>query len=100
MKPLLTASVMSQRDDEMYNVNVGTGYLMPGYGNSDFFAFKYIEKILGNTAFKGSSAFNKKSAKGADLASCVSEGLVQIQAPPPLLVTRATPAMATRWFAT
>lgn len=37
-----------------------------------------IEKVLGNTAFKGSSAFNKKSAKGADLASCVEAGIIQV----------------------
>lgn len=37
-----------------------------------------IEKILGNSAFKGSSAFNKKSAKGADLASCVQEGIISM----------------------
>ena len=37
-----------------------------------------IEKILGNSAFKGSSAFNKKSAKGADLNSCVQEGIISI----------------------
>jgi len=35
-----------------------------------------IDKILGNTAFKGSSAFNKKSAKGADLVSCVEAGSI------------------------
>lgn len=38
-----------------------------------------IEKILGNSAFKGSSAFNKKSAKGADLGSCVEGGLVKLE---------------------
>ena len=37
-----------------------------------------IEKILGNNAFKGSSAFNKKSAKGADLISCIESGTVQL----------------------
>lgn len=35
-------------------------------------------KILGNNAFKGSCAFNKKSAKGADLASSVQDGLITI----------------------
>lgn len=39
---------------------------------------KCIEKILGNTAFKGSSAFNKKSAKGADLSSMVEANSIQI----------------------
>lgn len=37
-----------------------------------------VEKILGNNAFKGSSAFNKKSAKGADLISCVEGGTIQL----------------------
>jgi len=37
-----------------------------------------IYKVLGNTAFKGSSAFNKKSAVGADLASMVDAGAIQI----------------------
>ena len=38
-----------------------------------------IEKILGNNAFKGSHAFNKPGAKGADLSSCVESGVIKIE---------------------
>ena len=44
----LTGSVMSQRDDEMYNMNSGVGYRVAEYGGKNFFAFKMFEKILGN----------------------------------------------------
>lgn len=37
-----------------------------------------VEKILGKNAFKGSSAFNKKSAKGSDLTSCIEAGSIQL----------------------
>jgi len=47
-KPLLTGSVMFQRDDEMANLNVGIAYLAPSYGHPDYFGFKFFEKIMGN----------------------------------------------------
>lgn len=47
-KPFMTPSTMQQRDDEMYNLNVATGYVAPAFGDKDFFAMKYFEKILGN----------------------------------------------------
>jgi processing peptidase subunit beta len=46
-KPLLTGSVMFQRDDEMANLNVGVAYLAPSYGHPEYFGFKFFEKIMG-----------------------------------------------------
>ncbi len=47
-KPVFTPVVMNQRDDEMYNLNVASGFRVPEFGGRDFFALKFIEKVVGN----------------------------------------------------
>ena len=46
-KPLLTGSVMFQRDDEMYNLNAGVGHLAPAFGEIGHIYMKFFEKIVG-----------------------------------------------------
>ena len=59
-KPLLTPSVMTQRDDEMANVNISVGLIAPPYGHPDYFGMKIFEKIIGdyNAAKHGSAHLN------------------------------------------
>lgn len=47
-KPILTPVVMSQRDDEMYNLNCASGFAAAPFGHHDYFALKFAEKIIGN----------------------------------------------------
>lgn len=39
---------MSQRDDEIPNVNVGVAFEAPGYNNPEFVSFLLYEEITGN----------------------------------------------------
>lgn len=59
-KPFLTPSVMAQRDDEMYNLNVATAFVVPGFAHKDYFALKFFEKIVGdfNAEVHGSAHVN------------------------------------------
>lgn len=47
-KPWLTPVVMAQRDDEMYNLNSGSAFSAPAFGDKDFFALKFLEKVVGD----------------------------------------------------
>ena len=47
-KPFLTPSVMFQRDDEMANLNVGVGHLVPAYGEPEYIVMNFFEKIVGS----------------------------------------------------
>ena len=40
--------MMSQRDDEIPNVNVGVAFEAPGYNNPEFVSFLLYEEITGN----------------------------------------------------
>lgn len=58
-KPVFTPVVMNQRDDEMYNLNVASGFRVSEFGGRDFFALKFIEKIV--------SGFNAETDGNAHL---------------------------------
>lgn len=47
-KPWLTPVVMSQRDDEMYNLNSGSAFSAPAFGDTDYFGLKFLERIIGD----------------------------------------------------
>lgn len=47
-KPILTPVVMAQRDDEMYNLNCASGFNAPAFGDRDYFALKFLEKVIGD----------------------------------------------------
>ena len=40
--------MLTQRDDEMSNVNVGVSFLAPGFNNPDFVTFKFFEEVVSN----------------------------------------------------
>lgn len=46
-KPNFTPSILSMRDDEMVNLNVGVFFEAPSWTDKDFFAFSLYQRILG-----------------------------------------------------
>lgn len=46
--PLLTSSMMSQRDDEMHNTNIAIGFRAPSLQNPEFVSMLIFEKLLDN----------------------------------------------------
>mmetsp|Transcript_6035 Transcript_6035/g.6622 ORF Transcript_6035/g.6622 Transcript_6035/m.6622 type:complete len:523 (-) Transcript_6035:167-1735(-) len=46
-KPYFTPSILSMRDDEMVNVNVGVFFEAPSWHDEDHFAMRMFEKVLG-----------------------------------------------------
>ena len=44
----MTPSMMSVRDDEMPNTNVGVGYVAPGYNNPEFITMQFYQEVIGN----------------------------------------------------
>jgi processing peptidase subunit beta len=47
-KPYLTSTMMSQRDDEMANLNLAVGFLAPGMNNPEYVSMLVYQKILDN----------------------------------------------------
>ena len=47
-RPNLTSSMMSQRDDEMSNLNVAVGFLAPGMNNPEHISMLVFQKVLDN----------------------------------------------------
>jgi processing peptidase subunit beta len=46
-KPNFTPSILSMRDDEMVNVNVGVFFEAPSWYDEDFYAFQLFRRVLG-----------------------------------------------------
>lgn len=61
-KPNFTPSILSMRDDELVNINVGVFFEAPSWYDEDFFAFMLYQRVLGE--------YTQDKYTGAHLNSC------------------------------
>lgn len=63
-KPNFTPSILSMKDEELPNLNVGVFFEAPGWFNPDYYPFLVLQRVLGEYTQDKPTLVNLNSRKG------------------------------------